>query len=262
MKRIFYCFIGSALFANFLAAQSNDNLSGYDIMKKLTSQSNWNDMSGELLLELKNQKGDIRIRNMQYYSKKKTEDEYKMLMKFIAPADVKGTAFLSIEQSDRDDDRYLYLPALRRVKKITASGKGGNFMSSDFTYYDIGRPKLKDWQYERLPDETVEGYACYVVAALPAADEIEKDTGYGKIVYRIRKDTFSVFKSVFYDREGKKWKTLDVPKVEKINNVWFATVMIMQDLETHHTSKMEFKKIDINSDVSDSYFTVRYLQRR
>jgi len=262
MKRLLYFLIISFLFIQILLAQSNDKMTGFDIMQKMTNQSNWNDMSGDLYMELTNKSGNKRIRNMKYYSKQKTENEYQMLMKFISPADVKGTAFLSIEQSDRDDDRYLYLPALRRVKKITSSGKGGNFMSSDFTYYDIGKPKIKDWKYNRLADEIVENYDCFVVEAIPATDEIRKDTGYSKTVYWIRKDTFTIYKATYYDREGKKWKALNVPKVEKINNVWFSTVMIMQDLETGHTSRMEFQNFKINTGIPDNYFTTRYLQRR
>ena len=262
MKRLFYSLIILFLFVQTIFAQSYEKMSGLEIMQKMTNQSNWDDMSGVLVMELTNKSGDKRIRNMNYYSKQKTENEYQMLMKFVSPADVKGTAFLSIEQSDRDDDRYLYLPALRRVKKITSSGKGGNFMSSDFTYYDIGKPKIKDWKYNRLTDENIENYDCFVVEAVPATDEIKKDTGYGKTVHWIRKDTFTTYKATYFDRDGRKWKTLDVPKVEKIKNVWFSTVMIMQDLETGHTSKMEFQNFKINTGIPDNNFTIRYLQRR
>jgi len=230
-------------------------------MEKSIRQSNWKDMEGDLELVLETARGEKRIRRMKFYSREVTADESKMLIRFIFPADVKGTGFLIIEHKDRDDDRYLYLPALRRVKKITASGKGGNFMSSDFTYYDIGRPKLQDWTYKRLPDETVDGHECYTIEALPVNDRIRKDTGYSKIIRWIRKDTFTTYKAIYYDREGKKLKVLTVPQVEKIGGVWFATQMIMHDVQINHKSTMTFKNLRINTGVPERYFTLRYLRR-
>lgn len=242
-------------------AQQDASLTGKQIMEKVLSQTNWKDMTGDLIMTLTTSRGETRVRNMKFYSKKKTENESMMLIKIVAPADVRGTAFLTIEHQNRDDDRYLYLPALRRVRKITASGKGGNFMSSDFTYYDMGKPKLSDWTTKRLPDETVDGHPCFVVEALPASPKVAKETGYSRIVRWIRKDTFTTLKAVYYDRDGKKWKILTVPEVKKINGVWFATVMIMHDVQIDHTSKMEFKNLKINTGVPAKFFTTRYLQR-
>ena len=261
MKRFIVCLAGIAVFVSLALAQTNPSPSGTEIMKKVLSQSNWKDMSGDLIMMLTTSRGETRVRNMKFYSKKKNENESMMLIKIIAPADVRGTAFLTIEHQNRDDDRYLYLPALRRVKKITASGKGGNFMSSDFTYYDMGKPKLNDWTYKRLPDETVDGHPCFLVEATAASPKITKETGYSKIVRWIRKDTFTTIKAVFYDRDGKKWKGLLVPEVKKLNGVWFSTIMVMHDIQIDHTSKMEFKNLKINTGVPAKYFSLRYLQR-
>ncbi len=262
MKRIFLlaAFLISVTGLGF-SQQPGKALTGKQIMQKVLSQTNWKDMTGDLIMTLTTSRGETRVRNMKFYSKKKNENESMMLIKIIAPADVRGTAFLTIEHQNRDDDRYLYLPALRRVKKITASGKGGNFMSSDFTYYDMGKPKLNDWTYKRLPDATVDGHPCFVVEARAASPKIAKETGYSKIVRWIRKDTFTTLKAVFYDRDGKKWKVLTVPEVQKINGVWFSTVMVMHDVQIDHTSKMEFKNLKINTGVPARFFTTRYLQR-
>ncbi len=261
MKRFFVVALLFSVLVTGGFAQKRSPLTGKQIMQKVLSQTNWKDMTGDLVMTLTTSRGETRVRNMKFYSKKKTENESMMLIKIISPADVRGTAFLTIEHENRDDDRYLYLPALRRVKKITASGKGGNFMSSDFTYYDMGKPKLADWTYKRLPDEIVNGHPCYVVEAVAASPKIAKETGYSKIVRWIRKDTFTTLKAIFYDRDGKKWKELTVPEVKKINGIWFSTVMIMHDDQINHTSKMEFKNLKINTGVPSRLFTTRYLQR-
>lgn len=184
-----------------------------------------------------------------------------MLMRFVAPADVKGTGFLIIEHQNTDDERYLYLPALRRVKRIASSGKGGNFMASDFTYYDIGKPKLNDWKYKRLADEAVNKHECYKIECSPASKQIAKDTGYGKIIRWIRKDIWVTVRSEYYDRANRLWKILEVPKVENISGVWFQTDMIMKDVQNKHRSEMVFTDIKVNQNIPEGFFSQRYLQR-
>jgi len=238
------------------------DLDGYTIMKKTLSKTTWQDMSGKVELILTNARGDQRLREIEMFSRKRNENESDMLMRFVSPPDVKNTAFLIIENSNSDDDRYLYLPAMRRVKRIASSGKGGNFMSSDFTYYDIGKPKLNDWKYKRLEDEKIADFDCFKLECLPADKEISKDTGYQKIIRWIRKDILVTIKSEYYDRGGRQWKTLEVPGIEKIGDVWFQTEMIMKDIQNNHKSKMVFSDIEINKNLPASLFTQRALQRR
>ncbi len=250
---LFVFIFSSTFFAN--------NLTGREIMEKALNKTTWDYMQGKVELILINSSNQKRIRKIIMYSRKRNKDESDMLMKFIYPADVKNTAFLTIEHKNTDDDRYLYLPALRRVKRIASSGKGGNFMSSDFTYYDIGKPKLNDWKYKRLEDEKVNGYDCYKIECTPVDNSIMEDTGYKKIIRWIRKDIFVTIKSLYYDTGNREWKVLEVPEVKKIGNVWFQTDMIMKDLQTSHKSEMIFTGIEINKPVPEDFFSKRYLQR-
>ncbi len=231
------------------------------IMEKALNKSTWKYMQGDVELILINSQGQKRIRKIKMFSRKRTENESDMLMRFVAPPDVKNIAFLTIEHSDGDDERYLYLPALRRVKRISSSGKGGNFMSSDFTYYDIGKPKLNDWTYKRLNDEKVDGKDCYKIECLPANDQIWKDTGYKKIIRWIRKDVYVTVRSQYFDKGMKEWKILEVPKIENINGVWFQTDMIMKDIQTGHSSEMIFENIVVNKKLPDNFFSKRFLTR-
>jgi len=250
-----------AVFCVFAASLHAQELSGRQIMEKALNKTSWQDMVGNVQLILTNERGQQRIRRIKMYSRKRNANESDMLMRFVAPADVKGIGFLTIEHQNSDDERYLYLPALRRVKRIASSGKGGNFMASDFTYYDIGKPKLNDWTYKRLPDEAVNGQACYKLECLPADDQIAKDTGYGKIIRWIRKDIWITVKSEYYDRAGRLWKQLEVPKVEQISGVWFQTDMIMKDVQNNHRSEMRFSDLKVNQNIPKNFFSQRYLQR-
>ncbi len=255
MKRtaVIFILLSSALFAQQPDARA--------IMEKALNKTSWKDMTAKVELLLINERGDTRKREIEMSSRKRNNDETDMLMRFTAPADVKGTAFLIIEHKDGDDDRYLYLPAMRRTKRIASSGKGGNFMSSDFTYYDIGKPKLNDWTYKLLQDETIDGKVCYKIECLPASKDIAKDTGYGKIIRWIRKDILVTVKSQYYDRGSREWKLLTVPGIEKIGDIWFQTEMLMKDVQNNHQSKMRFNKIKINQNLPANLFNQRMLQR-
>ena len=236
-------------------------LTGYEIMNKALNKSGWENMSARVEMILTNSAGKTRQRTIEMFSRKRTEAESDMLMRFVSPADVKGTSFLLIERENVEDLRYLYLPALRRVKRIASSGKGGNFMSSDFTYYDIGKPELNDWSYKLLGTGKVGGYACYKIECLPKNEKIKDETGYGKIIRWIRKDIFVTIKSVYYDRGLAKRKILTVPGYNKFSGVWFQTDMVMRDIQNKHTSEIIFNDIQINTGIPAKFFTKRFLQR-
>ncbi len=235
--------------------------SGKAIMEKALNKSTWKYMQGDVELILINSQGQKRVRKIKMFSRKRNENESDMLMRFVAPPDVKNIAFLTIEHSNADDERYLYLPALRRVKRISSSGKGGNFMSSDFTYYDIGKPKLNDWTYKRLEDEKVDGFDCYKIECLPANKQIAEDTGYRKIIRWIRKDVYVTVRSKYFDNGLKEWKILEVPEIKNISGVWFQTDMIMKDIQSGHSSEMRFTNISVNKKLPDKFFTKRFLTR-
>jgi outer membrane lipoprotein-sorting protein len=235
-------------------------LTGRAIMELALQQSAWDDMQSDMQLILRTARGEERFREVAFYSKDTEDDLSRMLMRFLSPADVKGTGFLTLETSDDDEERYLYLPALRRVKKIAASGSGGNFMSSDYTYYDIGEPKLDDWTYELVGDEVRGDRLYYKLECKPVSMKIRSDTGYGMIVRWVDQENYRIPYSEIYDIGLKKWKTLDILEYAQIGDTDFASVMIMRDLESGHSSEIRFDHIRVDQGLPDDFFTVRYLQ--
>ncbi len=256
----------NGLFKTFLILTLAVNLkaqgqSAYQIMKTDLNKGNWKDMVGSVEMILINSRGEKRVRKIQMMNRKRTANESDMLMRFKYPDDVRGTGFLLKEHENTDDERYLYLPALHRIKRIASSGKGGNFMSSDFSYYDIGKPKLNDWKYSLLGSEEIAGHPCYKILCMPASPEIVDETGYGKIIRWIRKDIYVTLKSVYFDRGGQKWKVLNVTDYKKISGVWFQTGMVMKDVQNNHETKMIFKDLKVNTNIPELFFTKRFLQR-
>ncbi len=235
-----------------------DELTGIRIMEKVVKKTGWNDMEGEITMNI-TVRGRTRTRKIKMYSRKRTEDESDMVMKFLYPPDVEGTGFLLVEHEKGEDERYLYLPALRRIKRIAASGKGGAFMGSDFSYYDIGKPKLKDWKYKNLGLVDFEGMKCYKIEALPASPKVEKDTGYKKIINWVDQEKWSIVHAEYYDRTGELWKILDVKEIKEISGVWFQTHLIMKNAQAGSISEMKFENLEVNKGLSPKLFTKRYL---
>jgi len=235
---------------------------GTDIMTRALNQATIESMQADLKLILTSNTGHQRVRKIKFFSKTDPQTELtKMLMRFVYPKDVQGTGFLTLENANRPDDRFLYMPALRQVKKIASSGSGGNFMSSDFTYYDMGSLKLEDWTYRLLREDTLKGEAVFVIECLPKTPQVAKDTGYGKIIRWVVKKDLRIPYAEYYDRFGKLKKTMTVTAFENIKDLPFATDMIMEDVQINHRSEMIFQNLKIDLPVKDSFFTPRMLQR-
>jgi len=231
------------------------------LMDKVFNRSSWKDMQGNIHLELKNKRGDTKVRVIQLWSKTNAADENRMLMRFVKPADVRGTGFLVIEHDDGEDDRRLFLPALRRAQRISASGSGGNFMSSDFTYYDVGMPKLRDWTYAFVDGKTIDGIACRGVEARAANDTVKEDTGYEKVIWYVDADRLIALGADYFDEASMPLKTLTVTKVEMVSGVPFATHMVIKDINTEHQSEMIFRELETDTGIADDTFTERNLRR-
>lgn len=258
MRRNLLNFVTCFLVVGLIHAQNT----GYDIMKKALNRTSIKTMQADLKLYLITSTGDKREREIKFYSKTDpATDLTKMLMKFVYPKDVIGTGFLSIENADRADDRFLYMPALRQIKKIASSGSGGNFMSSDFTFYDIGTPELEDWTYRLLGEETRNKRLSYMIEALPKSQQVADDTGYSKVIRWVDQNDLSIFHSEYYDKSGELKKKLDIQKFELINGAPFATDMVMRDEIIGHTSRMTFDELQIDVPLTDDFFTPRVLQR-
>jgi outer membrane lipoprotein-sorting protein len=185
------------------------------------------------------------------------------MVRFLSPADVKGTATLTMEHTGKEDDLWIYLPALEKVRRLVASNKKDAFVGTDFSYGDIIGHKVDDWTHELTGEEVVDGHPCYVVTSVPRSDSVRSDTGYGKRVQWIRKDNFVGIKGEFFDETGKPLKTYtahDVQLVDKADGKWQAMHAEMANLKTGHRTVIRVADFKTNQGVKDDVFTTRTLQ--
>ena len=232
---------------------------GRDIMQKVDERPDGDTRKSLMTMELINKRGRKRVRSMLSYSKDFGDDK-KTIMFFQEPADVKGTGFLTWDYSDddKDDDRWLYLPAMKKNRRISGtSAKKEYFMGSDFTYDDMGNRDIDSDNHKLLREETLNGSDCWVIESTPK----ETDEQYSKKIGWIRKDNFIAVKVEYFDKQGALMKVLEVNGVKEIDGFWTATSMTMNNLQREHKTIISIESMEYNMPLDDNLFTVNSLEK-
>ena len=238
--------ITSALaLSNLEVAQKSD-----DVM------SGFVDSVSTMHMKLINARGQEKVRTMQMKVLEGKEAD-KSLMEFKKPADVKGTKFLNYEHVQKDDDQWLYLPALKRVKRISSKKKSGAFMGSEFSYEDLSAFNVNKYSYEGNAQETsLDSKVVYIVNAKP----VSKHSGYTKLISYVEKDSFLIQKIEYFDRKKKLLKTAyfsDYKKFGKINRIGQIR---MQNIQNDKTTILIWNEEKIKTGLKAKNFHKRYLK--
>jgi len=191
-------------------------------------------------------------------------DTEKKLVRFLSPAEVKGTGLLTYDYKDKDDDMWLYLPALRKTRRIVSSQKAKSFMGSEFSYADITPPTLNDFDFKKLGEEKVGDTPCYVIEIVPKTDDVADENGYSKKISYIGKEDFVVRKALYYDLDGELWKEFSVKEVREVDpkhHKFRPVHLVMENKQNGRKSILVVNKVRLEPNVKDEYFTTRYLER-
>jgi outer membrane lipoprotein-sorting protein len=236
---------------------------GREIMERYKAQDRTKDSSADMKMTLINANGGKRERQLTYGSERDADDNRKMLLRFLSPGDGAGTGFLSIEYSDRDDDNWLYLPALRKTRRIAGSDKTDKFVGSEFTYEDMETEDLNAHSYNLVESDTMDGVEAWVIEAIPTDTKKIKETAYSKRILWVDKKYHLWIQVKYYNKEGaysKVFKARDIRQVPSTDK-WRAYVMTMEDVREGNESLLEYTDYKIDQGVKDDYFTERYLKR-
>ena len=251
-----------AILAIFIAIPfitfAQETLTGLQIIQNVYDRPAGEDQVGDLTMSLINSRGDERVRTIKQFVKEFDNME-KKIMYFVSPADVRNTSFMnwSYNEEGKDDDQWIYLPALKRVKRISSDSKSDYFMGSDFTYDDLGDRHPSSDTHKLLREEKLNGEDCYVVESTPKEEEYM----YSRTVTWIIKDKWIGMKKEFYDEDEDHLKTLSVKKYEKIGDFWTILHSEMHNVQKNHTTKMELKNVKLNTGIPDNKFTERMMKR-
>jgi hypothetical protein len=217
----------------------------------------------EMILIDKN--GSTRERTIRSFSRDVGEDTHTIMF-FESPADVKDTGFLTYDYDDdaKDDDQWLYLPALKKTKRIASSDKSGSFMGSDFSYADMTDRKLDRYDYTLMQETEVDVVKAWQIESIPKTEEEIDETGYTKSIVFVRQDNFVMIRSVNRVKKGNRLKYFDVKKLEQIDGIWVPTEMHMTTKKgkaTLHKTVLKSHDVRFNQEIDDDLFSVRQLEK-
>jgi hypothetical protein len=246
------------LLSSVAAVACGETLTGSQIMQRVDERYDGDSSRSLTTLTLVSRRGTARVRKILQYTKDYGETE-KTVMIFLQPADVEGVGYLSYsyDQSGRDDDTWLFLPALKRVRRISGSSRNDYFMGTDFTYDDMGDREVEEDSHTLLREETVDGKPCWVVESVP----LDRTYMYSRKVAWIRQDIDMAVEVEYYDRQGRLLKELEISDIEQIDGIWTARTMTMNNVQDNHRTVLEIGEIEYNLPVNDTYFQVAALER-
>ena len=238
---------------------------GREIMEKVNDREDGDNQVSTMEMILIDKNKNKRVRSVKSHNKDKGEDSLS-LMFFLSPSDVKGTGFLTYDYdaAGKDDDQWLYLPALRKTKRIASSDKSGSFMGTDFNFSDLTSPDLDDFNYKLMKEVEVDGKKTWQIQAVPKSQEIMEETGYSKSVMWVRQDNHVVIRAVRWVHKSRRMKYFQVSKLEQIDGIWVALQLSMTTKEgksTVHSTVLNISDVRFNQDLSEDLFTVRQLEK-
>lgn len=237
---------------------AQEELTGEAIVRKADQLHRAKDETGVIEMVLISPDQRKQARELQLMFKAGEADDDKNLLRFRSPPAVSGTALLTVEASGRSDDQWIYLPALKKAKKIASADRTNRFAQTDFTYEDLRTENLEGNAYARLADGTLDGQAVYVVEAKPKEGVT---SGYSRRVLYVAKDRFLTLKIEYYDLKGKHQKTLHNQAYEQVSGLWRPARSVMEDHQRGSKTLWRFTERKINPGLSDALFTVSSLER-
>jgi pSer/pThr/pTyr-binding forkhead associated (FHA) protein len=242
-------------------APAAGTMSGRQIMDEQKKRHDVDSEYAESTLVLVDETGGKEQRVIKAYMKDMGNDLDRSLIVFLEPATVRGTALLTWQQKDRDDDQWLYLPSQKKLQRIAQASKRSYFMGTDFTYEDNQTEQLDDYQYTVLRSEEVDGHDCWVIESLPVSPKKKQESGYSKRNLWIRKDIYFGVKIEYYDRRGRHIKTQTSYKLVNVQgSIWRPSQTLMDNYERNHKTLRGTRTQKINLTIDGEVFTERYIQ--
>lgn len=232
---------------------------GLEIAKEADSRDlGWGDAETDLEMILRNKNGDESLREMRSKALEVKDDGDKSMIVFDQPRDVRGTALLTFSHTTGNDDQWLYLPALKRVKRIASTNKSGPFMGSEFAFEDLGSQEVEEYTYKYLRDDTLDGKEVFVIERYPT----DENSGYTKQIVWMDKAEYRPWKTEFYDRKQSLLKTLTFHDYKQyLDDYWRPHRMEMVNHQTGKSTTLKFSDYEFQVGLDERDFDQAALKR-
>jgi outer membrane lipoprotein-sorting protein len=262
MKTIWLTIVAALSAASLFAQAPVDSR---EIMVKSREQARLASLEAKTTLEINDGKGNQRIRETRMVSKIFPDGSEKRTILFLSPADVRGTGILIWDYEGKEDNMWIFLPALRKSRKIVSSEKSKNFMGSEFSNADLAADNIGDFTYQSEGTETLGDQLCWKIRVSPANDKVAGEYGLSSKITWISQKDLMPRKTVFYDTKGEAWKEVSFSGISLLDakaNKYFITGMEVKNLRNGRFSKMTMTGIKYNPSVGEEVFTLAYIEKQ
>lgn len=232
---------------------------GLAVAKEMKARNTgWGDSEAKMTMILRDKGGNETDRKVRVKSLEVEGDGDKGLSIFDEPRDVEGTAFLTYSHIEGNDDQWLYLPALKRVKRISSSNKSGPWMGSEFAYEDLSSFEVEKYDYKFLREDEIDGEQVYVVESYPTYD----NSGYSKTTTWVDQAHFRVHRIEFFDEKGDALKTMEVSEFQQyLDKYWRGHKQVMTNHQTGKSTVVKWSDYEFNTGLDENDFNKSSLKR-
>jgi hypothetical protein len=240
-------------------------LSGREIAEAINKRNDGQTVEQVTQMELIDSGGSKITREIRTFRKYYGADR-KTVVFFVAPKNIKGTAFLTFDYADgaKDDDQWLYLPAARKVRRISASDRGGYFIGTDFTYEDIKngtKVSLDDFTWQSGGEETCGQIQCLLLEGTAVDEETARDLGYGRVKLWVDPSTWVAVRRVAWDTGGNLLKTVEVSDIRKVDGIWTPHLVDAENHKSRHRTIFRITQVKNDAPIMDDLFNQDQLPR-
>ena len=238
---------------------------GDDVVKLVNAVPEGEHVVREIEMTMTDGRGKTRSRKTVSF-RKNYEDHKRTVLFYLEPANVRNTGFLIWDyvEPDKSDDQWLYLPAMRKVRRISASDRGDYFLGTDFTYEDMkldGKLEHRDYNFSLLGTEQMAGVDSYKIEATPKTQELADELGYSRTVFWVSPANWMITRAEFWDVKAQPLKILTVPDIRNTGGVWTRHKLVLENLQTGHRTEFLISNVDYETEVPDETFTKAALER-
>lgn len=248
-----------SIFTSAALAQPDPAQRGLEIAREAKKRdTGYQDFVTDVTMVLRNREGQESSRKLSVKTIETGKEGERALVVFESPADIEGTALLTYSYKSEPDDQWLYLPAVKRVKRIASGNKTGSFVGSEFSYEDISPQQVEKYTYKYLRDETYENQPCFVVERYPT----DSKSGYKSQVFWIDQAEYRPLKAEFIDRKDTHLKTLTFSGYKKyLDRFWRPDEMRMENLQSGKSTRLTFQNYKFRSGLTERDFDKDILNR-
>ena len=268
-KRVFLTAAAVAAICLTLAAGPKtahaDDPKARAIMQNVEDRDDGDNRTNDMKMELIDREENVRKKRFKIFTRDYGKDT-KQIMFIESPANVRNTGFLTFDYGDenRDDDQWLYLPALGKPKRIAAGDKDGSFMGSDLNYSDMTSRNLMDYDYRIVKEMTLKGARVWLIESIPRSEDVMDETGYKKSILAVRQDNYVVTKIKAWTAQGGYVKVIDFDRLTQIEGIWVPLeIRVVKRLgqTVRHKTRITLSDVKFNRALPDDLFTLRRLAR-